>query len=287
MAILALGGKSGFGVFTPEGRDENFGQTAGEGNDRATLQLPPIQQKLLRELNKTSTPIVLILVNGRPLATRWAQKTVPAIVEAWLPGELGGKAVADILFGNYNPSAKLPVTIPKRVGQSPMHYRRKSISKNRRYVFTENKPLYPFGFGLSYTIYKYSDLQITPKQVKPDREVKVSFKVRNAGNIKGEEIVQLYFRDEFASITRPERELKGFEKVSLEPGEVKRVNFHISMDLVALYNRDMELLVEPGEFSVLIGSSSTDIRLTGKFEVIGPERKIKSNRTFFSKSSID
>jgi len=140
---------------------------------------------------------------------------------------------------------------------------------------------------LSYTIYKYSDLQITPKQVKPDREVKVSFKVRNAGNIKGEEIVQLYFRDEFASITRPERELKGFEKVSLEPGEVKRVNFHISMDLVALYNRDMELLVEPGEFSVLIGSSSTDIRLTGKFEVIGPERKIKSNRTFFSKSSID
>lgn len=287
VAIVAVGGKSGFGVFPPEGREQNFGQTTGEGNDRTTLQLPRVQQKLLREINETSTPVVAVLVNGRPLAIQWTKNHIPAIVEAWLPGESGGKAIADILFGDYNPSGKLPVTIPKNVGQCPMYYRRKTISKGRSYVFTENEPLYPFGFGLSYTSFEYRDLRIVPEKVEPSDEVKVSCKVRNNGKMKGEEIIQLYLRDEFASITRPERELKGFEKVNLEPGEEKRVGFYIPTDLLAFYDRKMELLVEPGNFRVMVGSSSTDIKLTGEFEVIGSKRKIKSDRTFFSKSLID
>ncbi|MBS3737034.1 glycoside hydrolase family 3 C-terminal domain-containing protein [Candidatus Bipolaricaulota bacterium] len=287
VAITAIGGKSGFGFFPPEGRENNYGQTTGEGNDRTDLKLPGVQKELLQEIHKTNTPIVAVLINGRPLSVNWSQRNLPAIVEAWLPGEEGGYAVADVLFGDFNPGGKLPVTIPKRVGQFPMHYRRKKVSKERRYVFTENEPLYPFGFGLSYTDFTYSDLEISPKRVDPAASVEISCSVKNTGKIAGSEIVQMYIRDKVASITRPERELKGFEKIYLQPGESKKITFNLPKDLLGFYGRNMELVTEPGSFKAMIGRSSEDIELSGEFEVTGKRRRpLHSSRSYLSETSV-
>ncbi|MCF7875590.1 glycoside hydrolase family 3 C-terminal domain-containing protein, partial [Candidatus Bipolaricaulota bacterium] len=287
LVISVVGGKSGFGFFPPEEREENFGQTSGEGNDRTDLKLPGVQRELMQEIYQTDTPMIAILLNGRPLSINWIHENLPAVLEAWLPGEEGGNAIADVLFGDYNPGGKLPVTVPKNVGQTPLHYRRKPISKERRYVSNDNQPLYPFGFGLSYTNFDYSGLSIAPRKVESTKSIDISCNLTNTGDVSGAEVVQLYIRDEYASVTRPERELKGFEKIKLDPGEKKKVSFKLPTDLLGFYDRDMDLVVEPGDFEVMIGSSSEDIRLKGKFEVKS-ERKIPaSERNYFTKTSIE
>lgn len=255
----------------------------GEGRDRTSLSLPGVQEELIEELCEVGKPLVMVLVNGRPLSIRRLAEKASAIIEAWFPGEEGGNAVADVLFGDYNPGGKLPITVPQDVGQIPIHYSRKP-SSFRNYVFMDAKPLFPFGHGLSYTVFKYSSLEIKPKRVGPSGEVMIKFYVENVGELKGDEVVQLYIRDPVASIARPVKELRGFKRITLEPGEKKKVTFTLYMDQLAFYDRNMRLIVEPGTYEVMVGSSSEDIRLTGKFEVTREKVLIRRQR-FFSEVS--
>ncbi len=248
--------------------------TDGEGYDVANLDLTGMQEDLLKAVYKTGTPTILVLINGRPLTIRWAADNIPAIVEAWLPGELGGQAVADIIFGDINPGGKLPITIPRHVGQLPVFY---NYMPEKEYLITQGwgkayadmpaSPLWEFGFGLSYTSFNYSNLQINKKEIGPYGDVKISVEVKNNGKRTGSEVVQLYIRDLITSVTTPVKQLKGFKKIILEPGETKKVEFSLGHKDLSLYNKFMELVVEPGTFSVMVGSSSEDIRLKGEFEV--------------------
>jgi len=245
----------------------------GEGRDRASLDLPGVQKEMLKQLFKTGKPVILVLVNGRPLAIGDIVDKCAAVIEAWLPGEEGDNAVADVIFGDYNPSGKLPISFPKSVGQIPVYYNRK-VSSFRNYVFQDSKPLYPFGFGLSYTTFEYRNLIIKPEKVNVGGKIEILFEIENTGDLEGAEVAQLYIQDEFASVTRPVKELKGFAKVYLKPGEKKTVKFILYMEQLAFYDRFMRLIVEPGRFNVMIGSSSEDIRLKGHFEIIGEPKVI-------------
>ncbi len=240
---------------------------SGEGSDRPDLALPEAQRNFLKALYELRKPIVLVLVNGRPLELSWEYEHIPAILEAWYPGEEGGNAVADILFGDYNPSGRLPVSFPKASGQIPVYYNRKPTSFSP-YVTVDAEPLFPFGHGLSYTTFTYRDLEITPEKVEGLEPVRIRCVVENTGVCEGEEVVQLYLRDEVASCVRPGQELKGFVKIRLAPGERKRVTFTLFPEQLAFYDAHMRFVVEPGVFEVMIGASSRDIRLSGKFEVL-------------------
>jgi beta-glucosidase len=248
----------------------------GEGRDVASLDLTGVQEDLIREVQATGTTTVVVLVNGRPLSIRWAAENVPAIVEAWLPGELGGRAVAEVLFGDCNPSGRLPVTIPRHVGQLPVFYNFKPTKGRLRdgriqvhqYVDMPGSPLYPFGHGLSYTTFEYSNLQISPGRIGPWAEVQVSLDVRNTGARPGAETVQLYVNDVVSSVTRPLLELKGFEKILLQAGEKKTVRFRLGREELSFLDRNLEPVVEPGTIQVLVGGSADDIRLNGIFEIL-------------------
>jgi beta-glucosidase len=253
---------------------------SGEGSDRVDLDLPGVQRELLQALKETGKPIVLVLVNGRPLSITWEKDNVSAILETWYPGEEGGNAIADVLFGDYNPGGKLPISFPRSVGQIPVYYNRKPSSFNE-YINTDTQALFPFGHGLSYTEFSYSDLKITPSQVNSLEEVKISFKVKNTGSRVGDEVVQLYIHDRVASVERPVKELKGFKRLTLQPGEEKEVIFTLFPEQLAFYDEFMRLIVEPGVFEVMIGSSSEDIRLSGEFEVL-KEKVITKYRKFSS-----
>ncbi len=199
-------------------------------------------------------------------------ETLVFIVEAWRPGEEGGTAVADVLFGDYNPSGRLPITVPRHVGQLPMYYNH-SPSKEfwkgiRGYIDMESSPLYEFGYGLSYTRFEYSDLRIEPRQVRPAGEVRVFIQVKNTGEMAGQEVVQLYLNDVIASVSRPVKMLRGFQKVALQPGESKPVEFILTPDDLSLLDRSLTRVVEPGKFEVMVGSSSESIRARGHFEVV-------------------
>lgn len=220
------------------------------------------------------------------MSIEWIDQNIPAIVEAWLPGSEAGNAIADVLFGDYNPSGKLCVSIPREVGQMPVHYNRTPISYNRHYLHVNNKPLYEFGYGLSYTSFEYSNLQISPTETLAASEITIEFDLKNTGQVAGAEIAQLYINDEYASRSRPVKELKGFAKVQLEPGESKRIQIKLSTDQLAFYNKDFNLVVEPGKFNVMIGSSSEDIRLTGEFHIIGEAKEVNAERQFFSTCTI-
>jgi beta-glucosidase len=258
---------------------------SGEGNDRIDLRLPGVQEELLKALKETGKPIVLVLVNGRPLSIVWEKENIPAILEAWYPGEEGGNAIADIIFGDYNPGGRLPISFPKDVGQIPVYYNRKP-SAFSEYLTTDTKPLFPFGFGLSYTTFEYSDIKINPESVLPGGYVDISFRIKNTGNIAGDEVVQLYIHDEWASVERPVKELKGFKRIHLKPGEEKRVTFRLFTDQLAFYDEAMRFIVEAGTFEVMVGSSSEDIRLRGKFEV-SETKVITKDRKFASEVIIE
>jgi len=250
-------------VVVGEARDTN-----GEGRDVASLDLSGLQEDLVKAVYATGTPTVVVLINGRPLSVRWVAENIPAVVEAWLPGEQGGHAVADVLFGDVNPSGRLPLTVPRHVGQLPVYYNHSaSKSRGRGYVDMKGSPLWDFGFGLSYTRYKYSDLRIAPAAIPPGGRVTVSLRVENAGERPGEEVVQLYLNDVISSVSRPVKELRAFEKVALEPGAQKEVQFTLTSEDLSLLDRNMKRVVEPGAFELMIGASSEDIRLRGKFDV--------------------
>ncbi len=253
---------------------------SGEGSDRVDLDLPGRQKELLQALRETGKPLVLVLVNGRPLSIKWEKENIPAILEAWYPGEEGGNAIADVLFGDYNPGGKLPISFPQSVGQIPVYYNRKPSSFSD-YINTDAQPLFPFGHGLSYTKFSYSDLKITPPQVNSLEGVKISFKVKNTGSRAGDEVVQLYIHDRVASVERPVKELKGFKRLTLQAGEEKEIIFTLFPEQLAFYDEFMRFIVEPGVFEVMVGSSSEDIRLSGEFEVI-KEKVITKYRKFSS-----
>ncbi len=233
-------------------------KTCGENTARNNIKLVGKQLDLVKAIQKTGIPTIVVLVNGRPLGTTWIDKHCDAIIETWEPGMKGGEALAEILFGDINPSGKLPITIPRNVGQLQMIYNHKPSQYFRKYYDDTVEPLYPFGFGLSYTKFKYSDLKLEKKIISKDEPFKVSVKVKNRGNVIGDEIVQLYIRDEYSSVTRPVKELKDFKRITLKQGEEKIVEFMINPDKLAFYNIAMKKIVEPGAFQIMVGSSSLD-----------------------------
>ncbi|PJA95769.1 MAG: beta-glucosidase BglX [Ignavibacteriales bacterium CG_4_9_14_3_um_filter_34_10] len=248
---------------------------SGEASSRATLDLPGVQEDLLKELYKIGKPIVVILMNGRPLTIPWLQENIPAIVEAWYPGISAGSVVADILFGDVNPSGKLTVTFPRYVGQIPIYYNHKNTGRphdpknhyTSYYMDLDNTPLYPFGFGLSYTTFEYSNLTLDKKEIKKNESLKVFVDVKNTGTREGKEVVQLYIRDLVGSVTRPVKELKDFKKISLKPGETKHVEFTITPDKLKFYDINMDYVLESGDFQVFVGTNSVDVKETS-FQIV-------------------
>jgi beta-glucosidase len=259
--VLVLGDLSGL---TP-------GSTTGEFRDDADLQLPGVQRELAEAVMALGKPVVVVLINGRPYAAPWLKEKANSILEAWIPGEEGGAAAAAILFGDVNPSGKLPLSIAPSVGQLPIYYNHKPSGMKSNiygdYVKEKIGPLYPFGFGLSFTTFDYSNLNIQQTSAGTGETVKISLVVKNTGEVSGDEIVQLYVRDEFASSPRPVKELKGFARVTLAPGEEKEITFHLPVNQLAFINKDLKLVLESGTIKVLVGSSSEDIRLQGMFEI--------------------
>ena len=259
-------------------------RTCGENKSRTSLDLPGRQLQLLQAIQATGKPVVLILINGRPLSINWADKFVPAILEAWYPGSKGGTALADILFGDYNPGGKLTVTFPKTVGQIPFNFPCKPSSqidggKNpgpTGNMSRINGALYPFGYGLSYTTFEYSDLDITPRVITPNESATVRLKVTNTGKRAGDEVVQLYIRDVLSSITTYEKNLAGFQRIHLEPGEAQELSFTIDRKHLELLDTDMKWVVEPGDFVLMAGASSEDIRLNGTLTVEDYQTRAKA-----------
>ena len=274
IVVLVLGDKSGL---TPD-------CTTGETRDSADLHLPGVQDQLAETIMATGKPVVVVLVTGRPYAINSISEKANAILEAWLPGEEGGAAIAGTLFGEFTPGGKLPMSFPRHAGQMPLFYNQKpSGGKSNWYINYTNvaaSPLYPFGHGLSYTTFEYSNLAISSEQVKAGGAVRVSLDVKNVGKIAGDEVVQLYICDEYASIPRPVKELKGYSRLTLHPGESRSVIFNLPVDQLAFYDEDLNLVVESGTFKVMIGSSSADIRAEGAFEVVGEKKSLVRKRVF-------
>ena len=239
-------------------RYESKGRTCGENCDRDNLDFPGLQQELLEKIYASGKPTVLIMLNGRPLSVVWANEHLSAILEAWEPGMMGGQAIAEVLFGDVNPSGKLPVTVPYNVGQVQTIYNHKSSQYSRQFALTHTGYLFPFGYGLSYTSYRYGKPVLSKNRIKKDESITLSFDVTNAGEMNGTEIVQVYIRDEYASVTRPVKELKGFQRVSLKAGETKNIEFAITPDDLKFYTSRKVWEVEPGDFTIMVGSSSAD-----------------------------
>ena len=230
--------------------------------DRSDLRLVGQQEELVRAILDTGTPTVLVLINGRPPAIPELAEKAPAILEGWYLGQEGGTAVAEVLFGDVNPSGKLPVSFPRSVGQLPVFYNHKPTAM-RGYLFDSNKPLFPFGHGLSYTTFTYSNPTITPTRIPANGQAKVSIDVTNSGSRPGDEVVQLYIRDEVSRVTRPVMELKGFRRISLKPGERKTVTFEVGPEQLAYHGPDMKRIVEPGRFQMMVGGSSAALKSVG------------------------
>ncbi|MBW2271775.1 MAG: glycoside hydrolase family 3 C-terminal domain-containing protein [Deltaproteobacteria bacterium] len=264
VAVVFVGGRSGL----------VNGCTSGEFRDASELGLTGLQQRLVEEVVATGTPTVVVLVSGRVLALPWIASHVPAIVEAWLPGEEGGGAIADLLFGSLNPSGRLPVSLPRSVGQLPVYHYQKWSGGDApgattwpNYTDGPAAPLFPFGHGLSYTRFEYSELQLSSATIAADQAIEISLAIHNAGERAGEEVVQLYLQDPVASVTRPLQQLAGFARVALAAGERRRIRFVLDPSQLAFYDRAMNLVVEAGEVRVRAGASSRDIRLEGSFDI--------------------
>ncbi|MDR2292651.1 MAG: glycoside hydrolase family 3 C-terminal domain-containing protein, partial [Prevotellaceae bacterium] len=232
---------------------------------RSNIELPENQKTLLKALKETGKPVVLVLMNGRPLALQWENDNIDAILETWFSGTMTGEAIADILFGKANPSGKITMSFPRNVGQIPVYYNHKNTGRpfnqnekyTSKYLDVSNEPLYHFGHGLSYTQFSYSKIQLSDTIIEKNGCITASVTLTNTGKIAGEEIAQLYIRDVIGSITRPVKELKNFKKIMLQPGESQKVEFIINRDLLKFYNSNLEYIAEHGEFHVFIGESST------------------------------
>ncbi len=251
------------------------GATCGENEDRSTIDLPGRQDELVKAVQATGKPCVLVVLSGRALALPWEAVNIPAILMGWFPGQLGGQAVADVLFGDYNPAGRLPVSMPKSLGQLPIYYSQKrtaAFPNARTYHGDENPamnraPLFPFGHGLSYTKFDYSNLTVTPKEIPPDGRAKVAFVVKNSGRRDGDEVVQLYVQDVVSSVTTPFKLLKGFKRIHIKAGESQTVAFDLGPEDLRLLDREWKWVVEPGEFKIMVGASSEDIRLNDSLVV--------------------
>ena len=244
---------------------------SGEAASRTSINIPGVQTELLEKLKALNKPIVLVLMNGRPLDLSRESELADGMLEAWFPGTMGAKAITQVLFGEYNPSGKLTMTFPRNLGQVPVYYYEKNTGRpnylpnpkyKSRYIDCPNDPLYPFGFGLSYTTFAYSDIKLSTKELTEKGELKASVRVTNTGNVAGEEVVQCYVRDLVGSVTRPVKELKGFEKIALKMGESKVVTFTITPDMLAFHRADMSYGTEPGDYKLFIGTNSRDVKET-------------------------
>jgi len=243
------------------------GVEEGEFQDRAFLKLPGRQEDLIRAIAATGKPTIVVLIGGSAITmSSWLDR-VGGVIHAWYPGEQGGHALADVIFGDANPAGRLPLTFPVTEGQLPLHYNHKPTGRGDDYVDLNGMPLFPFGFGLSYTAFEYSDLAIEPAAMAADGSATVRCTVKNTGSRAGDEVVQLYIRDVLASMARPVMELKGFRRVRLAPGQSEEVSFRVGPDELRMLDRDMRWVVEPGAFRVMVGSSSKDIRLRGEVVV--------------------
>lgn len=272
--VLVLGDRSGL---KPD-------CTTGETRDSVDLRLPGMQAALAEAIFALGKPVVVVLINGHPLAIPELADKASAVLEAWLPGEEGGPAVADILYGNVNPGGKLPITFPRHVGQVPIfHSQKPSGGKSNwywDYVNTARTPLYPFGHGLSYTTFEYSDFGLSSAKVGSNGSLDVNVTVRNSGGLAGEEVVQLYVQDEYGCVARPIKELKAFTRISLQPKQASRITFHLPVNLLAFFDEEMKLIVEAGTIKVMVGSSSEDIRCEGSFEIVGEKKSLVNERLF-------
>lgn len=241
---------------------------SGEAASRADITLPAVQEELVLELVKTGKPVVVVLMNGRPLAIPRIAESATAIVETWWLGTEAGNAIADVLFGAYNPSGKLPMTFPRSVGQVPVFYNERSTGRpydpnskwTSKYIDMPNAPLYPFGFGLSYTTFSYGEPKADKTVFKIGQNLQISVNVTNTGSRAGEEVVQLYVRDLVGSVTRPVKELKGFQKIMLKAGESRMLTFTLTEHDLSFYRRDMTFGAEPGEFEIMVGGNSMDVK---------------------------
>jgi beta-glucosidase len=249
---------------------------SGEASSRSSLDLPGRQLGLVKAVQATAKRVIVVLMNGRPLTINWIAGNSPAILETWFAGTQAGNAIADVLFGDVNPGGKLPVTFPRSVGQEPLYYNHMNTGRppdannkyTSKYLDLPWTPLFPFGYGLSYTQFRLSNLQLSAPRIRPDGRITVSVEVENVGHIAGDEVVQLYIRDVAASVTRPVRELKGFQRITLRPGEKRRLEFRLGPEQLGLYDRQMRFVVEAGEFKVMVGNSSADPHeLVTSFEV--------------------
>jgi beta-glucosidase len=266
--------------------DRSSVPTSGEGCDVVDLGLPGVQAELVERVHGTGTPLVVVLVSGKPHSVEWIVEHAPAILHAWLPGEEGGTGIADVLFGDHNPSGRLPVSIPKSVGQLPVHYSRKPNTANKEYTYVDSDPLYPFGHGLSYTEFEYGDLSLSAEVVEPSGTVTASVSVTNGGDRAGHEVVQLYTRSTAPSQARPVQELKGFRRVHLDPGESARVSFTLAANQLAFHDRDLNLTVEPGPYELRAGRSSADVAATDTFEVTATKEVPRSGRVYFTETEV-
>lgn len=280
VAILVVGDKAGL-------TDDC---TSGEARDRADLTLPGVQSQLVKAVYDTGTPVVLVLVNGRPVSLEWIADSVPAIVEAWLPSEEGANAIADVLFGDVNPGGKLPITFPRSVGQVPIFYgHRPSGGRSHwktHYVETSAHPLYPFGHGLSYTRFEFSNLHITPETAPAGQVVTIQVDITNVGERSGDEVVQLYTHQTVPLVTRPLKELKAFKRVTLEPGQTRKIVFQLAVNQLGFYDLERNFVIEPGRVEVMIGSSSQDLHCIGSFEISGEKKDILKDKVFFSQAQV-
>jgi len=245
-------------------------EMSGEAASRTNIEIPETQRDLIKALLKTGKPVVLVLFTGRPLALKWEEENVPAILNVWFGGSEAGDAIADVLFGDVNPSGKLTMTFPQNVGQVPIYYAHKNTGRplsgpwfqkfQSNYLDVSNEPLYPFGFGLSYTEFGYGDVKLSASEITSTDSLRVSVDVTNKGTRDGSEVVQLYIRDLVGSVTRPVKELKGFQKISLKAGETRTVNFTLGMKDISFYNSELKFVAEPGEFHVFVGGNSRDVK---------------------------
>jgi beta-glucosidase len=266
VAVLVVGERQ----YATTGVGSNRSATDGEGHDVASLDLSGVQEDLIRAVFETGTPTVVVLINGRPLSTRWTSENVPAVLEAWEPGERGGEAVADVLFGNYNPSGRLAISVPRHSGQLPVYYNYKPSKAwwiPRGYVDMPATPLYPFGYGLSYTDFEYSNLHVEPAAIHPGDEARVTLEVKNVGRRAGVETVQLYVHEKYTPVSTPVKQLRGFERVALNPGETRSVSITLTPEDLQLLDIDMHWRVVPGDFEIMVGKSSADILLKGLLQV--------------------
>jgi beta-glucosidase len=246
-------------------------EMSGESSSRSSIEIPKVQKDLLHALLKTGKPVVLVLFTGRPLAIKWETEQVPAILNVWFGGSEAGYAIADVLFGDVNPSGKLTTTWPQNIGQIPLFYNHKNTGRplpegqwfqkfRSNYLDVSNDPVYPFGFGLSYTSFSYSDIKLSSTSLKGNQTLNASVTVTNTGNYTGKEVVQLYIRDVVGTVTRPVKELKGFQKIELKPGESKTVTFVVTVNDLKFYNYNLKYDWEPGEFEIMIGTNSRNVK---------------------------